>query len=159
MQSPIHWATREFLFYISRHRFCLPFLEFLELLWISELGLFISSMKCSVIISCKIPSFLSLSWNFSSCTLDLFTLSFMSFFLMFIYFMHWVLVVIFYLSLWHLGSLFAACEILVPLNQGIKPRPPVLGVQSHSHWTTRAPPPCLLISSKFSIFVSLCYML
>ena len=101
VQSLIHWATREFLFYdISRHRFCLPFLEFLELLWISVLGLSsvlwsAQSLSLLIFLLCSLFS----SWNFSSCTLDLFTLSSMSFFfLMFIYFMHWVLVVIFYLS-------------------------------------------------------------
>ena len=113
VQSPIHWATREFLFYdISRHMFCLSFLEFLELLWISELGLSSVLWSAQSLSLLKFLLFSLSSWNFSSCTVDLFTLSSVSFFfLMFIYFMHWVLVVIFYLScgildlyLWHVRS-------------------------------------------------------
>ena len=113
VQSPIHWATREFLFYISRHRFCLPFLEFLELLWISELGLssVLWSAQSSSLVKFLLFSRLS-SWNFSSCTLDLFTLSSMSFFFFNVYLFHALGLSCEFLSfLWHLGSSFAACEI------------------------------------------------
>ena len=113
VQSPIHWATREFLFYdISRHMFCLSFLEFLELLWISELGLSSVLWSAQSLSLLKFLLFSLSSWNFSSCTVDLFTLSSVSFFFFNVYLFNAMGLSCDLLSfLWHFGSLFVACEI------------------------------------------------
>ena len=59
--------------------------------------------------------------------------------------------------MWLAGSLVVACELLVVAclcdlapQPGIKPGPPVLGVQSLNHWATREVP-CLI----FKIYISL----
>ena len=52
----------------------------------------------------------------------------------------------------YLAALSLSCKMwdLVPWP-GIKPRPPVLGAQSLSHWTTREVPPCRVIKASHQV--------
>ena len=46
---------------------------------------------------------------------------------------------------------YSACGILVP-QPGIKPMPPILGVQSLNHWTTREVPSITIHSTRHQVY-------